>query len=91
MQRKGLLNNSQLSIEEENPRITRLMDLFTIPVLPSPRVRHDQGQIISSHSSLISVEYTQYIIEQRSEKETKEEVAWRRRDENDKDWEACNW
>ena len=75
MQRKGLLNNSQLSIEEENPNITRLMDLFTIPVLPSPRVRHDQGQIISSHSSLISVEYTQYIIEQRSEKEAKEEVA----------------
>ena len=24
----------QLSIEEENPRITRPMDLFTIPVLP---------------------------------------------------------
>jgi len=65
----------QLSIEEENPRITRLMDLFTIPVLPPPHVRHDQGQIISSHSSLANVEYTQYIIKQRLEKEAKEEAA----------------
>ena len=66
---------SQLSIEEENPRITRLMDMFTVPLLPPPGVRHDQGQIISSHSSLTSVEYTQYIIERRLEKEAKEEVA----------------
>jgi hypothetical protein len=45
---------SQLSIGGESPGV-RLMDLFTVPVLSPPRVREDQGQIISSMSSLTSV------------------------------------
>jgi hypothetical protein len=37
------------------------MDLFTVPVLPPLRVREDQGQIISSMSSLTSDEYLNYL------------------------------
>jgi hypothetical protein len=51
---------SQLSIGGESPGV-RLMDLFTVPVLSPPRVREDQGQIISSMSSLTSDEYLNYL------------------------------
>ena len=72
MQRKSFLKKlSQLSIEEDNPRSTRLMGLCTNLVVPPPHVRHDQGQSIYSYSSLTNVEYTHYIIEQHLEKEAK--------------------
>jgi hypothetical protein len=70
-----------LSIGEESLEV-RLMDLFTIPslqCLPPPRVKEDQGRIISSMSSFSSDEYLNYLKRIHLKKEAKDNALQQRK------------